>query len=156
MSRHAARVISLAVLIAVGGTGTSGAQMASPPSLGVLVDQVLALFPKVDGEVIEVQGSTITLSLGSRDGLIAGVELALYRQGRELRHPKTGEILGRTEQTVGRVVVQQVLEAYSTGTAGQGSEVQPGDRARVSAGEIKLSPVAVAPGGVRGRGGGDA
>src|SRR5438876_6922465 len=66
MSRHAARVISLAVLIAVGGTGTSGAQTASPPSLGVLVDQVLALFPKVDGEVIEVQGSTITLSLGSR------------------------------------------------------------------------------------------
>src|SRR2546422_408928 len=117
MSRHAARVISLAVLIAVGGTGTSGAQMASPPSLGVLVDQVLALFPKVDGEVIEVQGSTITLSLGSRDGLIAGVELALYRQGRELRHPKTGEILGRTEQAVGRVMVQQVLEAYSTGAA---------------------------------------
>ena len=149
MSRHAARVISLAVLIAVGGTGTSGAQTASPPSLGVLVDQVLALFPKVDGEVIEVQGSTITLSLGSRDGLIAGVELALYRQGRELRHPKTGEILGRTEQTVGRVVVQQVLEAYSTGTASAGAEVQPGDRARVSAGKIKLSLVPIVEGGVK-------
>src|SRR5437870_5437810 len=149
MSRHAARVISLAVLIAVGGTGTSGAQMASPPSLGVLVDQVLALFPKVDGEVIEIQGSTITLSLGSRDGLIPGVELALYRQGRELRHPRTGENLGRTEQAVGRVVIQQVFESYSTGTPGQGSEVQPGDRARVSAGKIKLSLVPIVEGGVR-------
>jgi len=51
MSRHVARIVALAVLVAVAGTGTSGAQ-TMPPSLGVLVDQVLALFPKVDGEVI--------------------------------------------------------------------------------------------------------
>src|SRR2546422_1608150 len=148
MSRHVARIVALAVLVAVAGTGTSGAQ-TMPPSLGVLVDQVLALFPKVDGEVIEVQDGTITLALGSRDGLISGVELALYRQGRELRHPKTGEILGRTEQAVGRVVIQQVCESYSTGTAGQGSEVQAGDRARVSAGKIKLSLVPIVEGGVK-------
>ncbi len=148
MSRHVARIVALAVLVAVAGTGTSGAQ-TMPPSLGVLVDQVLALFPKVDGEVIEVQDGTITLALGSRDGLISGVELALYRQGRELRHPRTAEILGRTEQAVGRVVIQQVFESYSTGTAGQGSEVQPGDRARVSAGKIKLSLVPIVEGGVK-------
>jgi hypothetical protein len=64
----------------------------------VLVDQVQALFPKVDGEVIEVQNGTVTLALGNKDGLVAGLELALYRQGRELKHPKTGEVLGRTEQ----------------------------------------------------------
>ena len=148
MSRHVARIVALAFLVVVAGTGTSGAQTMAP-SLGVLVDQVLALFPKVDGEVIEVQDGTITLALGSRDGLISGVELALYRQGRELRHPRTGEILGRTEQAVGRVVIQQVFESYSTGTAGQGSEVQPGDRARVSAGKIKLSLVPIVEGGVK-------
>jgi len=119
------------------------------PSLGVLVDQVQALFPKVDGEVIEVQNGTVTLGLGSRDGLVAGVELALYRQGRELRHPKTGEVLGRTEQQLGRLAVQQVSEAYSTGTASPGSEVQPGDRARISAGKIKLSLVPLVETGVR-------
>src|SRR6266851_2440707 len=148
MSRCVSRIVALAVLVAAAGTGTAGAQ-TMPPSLGVLVDQVLALFPKVDGEVIEVQDGTITLALGSRDGLISGVELALYRQGRELRHPKTGEILGRTEQAVGRVVIRQVFESYSTGTAGQGSEVQPGDRARVSAGKIKLSLVPIVEGGVK-------
>ncbi|HYS15445.1 MAG TPA: hypothetical protein VET45_00850, partial [Candidatus Binatia bacterium] len=116
---------------------------------GVLVDQVQALFPKVDGEVIEVQNGTVTLALGSKDGLVAGVELALYRQGRELRHPKTGEVLGRTEQQLGRLAVQQVFEAYSTGTASQGSEVQPGDRARISAGKIKLSVVPLIEPGVR-------
>src|SRR4029453_13675579 len=95
------------------------------------------------------QNGAVTLSLGSRDGLVAGVELALYRQGRELRHPKTGEVLGRTEQQMGRVSVQQVFEAYSTGTASPGSEVQAGDRARVSAGKIKLSVVPFVETGVR-------
>jgi hypothetical protein len=115
----------------------------------VLVDQVQALFPKVDGEVIEVQNGAVTLALGSKDGLVPGVELALYRQGRELRHPKTGEVLGRTELQLGRLSVQQVSEAYSTGTASQGSEVQPGDRARISAGKVKLSLVPLVDPGVR-------
>src|SRR5947209_10401595 len=148
MSRSAARIIALGVLAALWGSGTSGAQTAAP-SLGVLVDQVQALFPKVDGEVIEVQNGTVTLGLGSKDGLVAGVELALYRQGRELRHPKTGEVLGRTEQQMGRLAVQQVFEAYSTGTVSPGSEVQPGDRARISAGKIKLSVVPLVETGVR-------
>ena len=133
MSRSAARIVALGVLVALWGSGTSGAQTAAP-SLGVLVDQVQALFPKVDGEVIEVQNGAVTLALGSKDGVVAGVELALYRQGRELKHPKTGEVLGRTEQQLGRLVIQQVFEAYSTGTAARGTEVQPGDRARISAG----------------------
>jgi hypothetical protein len=148
MSPSAARIVALGILVALWGSGTSGAQTAAP-SLGVLGDQVLALFPKVDGEVIEVQNGTVTLGLGSRDGLVAGIELALYRQGRELRHPKTGEVLGRTEQQVGRLTVQQVFEAYSTGTVSPGSEVQPGDRARVSAGKIKLSVVPLVEAGVK-------
>jgi hypothetical protein len=148
MSWSAARIVALGLLVGLWGSGTSGAQTA-PPTLGVLVDQVQALFPKVDGEVIEVQNGAVTLSLGSKDGLVPGVELALYRQGRELRHPKTGEILGRTEQQLGRLSVQQVSEAYSTGTASQGSEVQPGDRARISAGKVKLSLVPLVDPSVR-------
>jgi hypothetical protein len=142
-------VLAVAVLIAVSGAGTSKAQTASPPSVGVLVDQVQALFPKVDGEVIEVQAGTVTLALGSRDGLVPSVELALYRPGRELRHPRTGEILGRTEQALGRMIVREVFEAYSTGPANQGSEVQPGDRARISAGKIKLTLVPIVESGVK-------
>ena len=120
----------------------------APPSLRLLVDQVVALFPKVEGEVIEVQGKTLTLSLGRRDGLPAGIELALYREGRELRHPKTGEILGRTEQDLGRVSVDRVFEAYSTGTVSPGIDVRAGDKVRVSAGKIQLTLLALL-GGVK-------
>jgi hypothetical protein len=105
----------------------------------VLTDQIVSLFPKIDGDVIEAQGTAVTLGLGKKDGVVAGIDLEIYREGRELRHPKTGASLGRTEQPVGRMQVQQVFEAYSTGTAAQGTEVRPGDKARVSSGKIKLS-----------------
>ncbi|PYM93935.1 MAG: hypothetical protein DME04_10360 [Candidatus Rokuibacteriota bacterium] len=143
----AARTVVLAVLIGVASAATAPAQ--TQPTLGVLVDQLVALFPKVDGDVIEVQGTTVTVAIGRKDGLLAGVELALYRQGRELRHPKTGEVLGRTEQAVGRMVVQEVFEAYATGTLSQATEVQAGDKARVSAGKVKLSVLPIAEGGVK-------
>lgn len=132
-------------LIFLGMTATVGAQSA-PSSLGVLVDQVLALFPKVDGDVVEVQGSAVTLALGRRDGLVAGIELSLYREGRELRHPRTGVVLGRAEESLGRVLIEQVFEAYATGRVTAGGGVRPGDRARVSAGRIKLTVVPLVEG----------
>ncbi len=137
MNRRVARALSVC-LLAVAAAGTASAQTAAP-TLRVLVDQVLALFPKVDGEILEVQGGTLTIAVGRRDGLVPGVELSLYREGRELRHPKTGEVLGRAEHAVGRVAVKEVFEAYSTGTVSQGSDVRPGDKARVSAGKVKLT-----------------
>ena len=135
-----ATVLSLLVLAATVGAS------AQTATLGVLVNQILALFPRVDGEVLEVQGTTVTLSIGQRDGLVAGVELIAYREGRELRHPKTGEILGRTEEVVGKVAVRQVQEAYSTGAVVEGTAIRPGDKVRVSAGKIKLTLLPIVEG----------
>ncbi|MBI1727176.1 MAG: hypothetical protein HYR50_07895, partial [Candidatus Rokubacteria bacterium] len=88
----------------------------------------------------------LTLSVGRRDGLQPGVELELFREGRELRHPKTGELLGRTEQTLGRAAVTEVLEAYSVAQAAEGADVRPGDRARLTAGRIRLTLLALSSG----------
>ncbi len=125
-------------LVPLSAAGTTSAQ-SQAGSLSVIVNQVLALFPKVEGEVIEVQGKSLTLSLGRRDGLQAGIELSVYREGRELKHPKTGELLGRAEQELGRVSVTEVLENYSTGTLRQAEGVRPGDKVRVSAGKVKVT-----------------
>jgi hypothetical protein len=144
MSR-ASRGLALAPVLLFFAAITVAAQ-TTPSSLGVLVDQVLGLFPKLDGDVVEVTGGTVTLSLGRKDGLVAGIELSVYREGRELRHPRTGALLGRTEQAVGRVLVEQVFEAYATGRVTQGSDVRAGDRARVSAGKIPLTVVPLVEG----------
>jgi hypothetical protein len=142
---HAARGLALGFLLlacaAVPATAQSG-----PASLGVLVDQVLGLFPKVDGDIVEANGGAVTVSVGRKDGLVSGIELSVYREGRELRHPRTGALLGRTEQAVGRVLVEQVFEAYATGRVTHGTDVRAGDRARVSAGKIPLTVVPLVEG----------
>jgi hypothetical protein len=121
---------------------------AGPPSasLAAIADQVAALFPRVSGDVIEVNGSTVTLGIGKRDGVQPGLELTLFRQGRELHHPKTGELLGRTESMVGRLRVDQVSEAYSTGSMAAGVQAAVGDVARISAGKQRITVVALVSG----------
>ncbi len=132
------RTVLGAALLALAAASLAGAQPVRSP-LAALVDQVFSLFPKVEGEVIEVQGKELTLSVGRRDDLQPGIELSLYREGRELRHPRTGALLGRTEQALGRVLVGQVFEAYSLATLVQGSDAKPGDKVRLSAGKITLT-----------------
>ncbi len=137
---------SLLLLLVLSGAIPAWAQ--SPPGSGAgpaptpittLVAQVVALFPKVEGDVLKVDGDQATISVGQRDGVVAGVELMVYREGEELKHPKTGEVLGRTEKTIGRLAITDVAEAYSTGKITQGNGIQPGDKARVSAGKVKLT-----------------
>jgi len=117
------------------------APAASSAQLQAIVNQVVALFPRVSGEVVEVQGTNVTLSVGKRDGVVPGLELSLFREGRELRHPKTGELLGKTEKAVGRVRVVEVAEAYSIGTVSKGADVAAGDVARISAGKQRVTVV---------------
>jgi hypothetical protein len=142
----AAVVATLAVTTALWAQAPARTPPAPSASLLAIADQVAALFPRVSGEVIEVQGSTVTLGIGKRDGVQPGLELTLFRQGRELRHPKTGELLGRTESQVGRVRVEQVFEAYSTGSVPAGTQPAAGDVARISAGKQRITIVAMASG----------
>ena len=133
----------LLVLILLAVVGQAGAQTAPP--LASLVDRLQGLFPKIEGEVVEARGPRVTLSLGKRDGLQAGVEMNVVREGRELRHPKTGQVLGRAEEDVARIVVSEVQEQYAIATVVRGADgsstadVRTGDHVRVSAGKIPLT-----------------
>src|SRR5215471_2332354 len=123
---------------------TPAPQAPAPPAaslISTLAEQIVRLFPQVDTDVIEVQGDVVTLAAGKRDGLQPGLELELYRPGRELRHPRTGQLLGRTEQALGRLKVTEAFEAYSTGQLRPGATVAAGDRARVSAARIPITVV---------------
>jgi len=120
----------------------------APTPITSLAAQVTALFPKVEGDVLKVEGTRVTLSIGQRDGVVAGIELVVVHEGEELRHPKSGKVLGRKEETVGRVSVEEVAEAYSIAqvTTSRGSGIAPGDRARVSAGKIRLTVLPLSTG----------
>jgi hypothetical protein len=110
----------------------------APSQIAALVNQVAALFPKVEGDIIKVEGAQVTLSIGKRDAVVSGVELEVYREGEELKHPKTGEVLGRKEDVLGQVIVEQVAEGYAVGRISKGSGMAGGDKVRVSAGKVRL------------------
>jgi len=118
------------------GPAAAPAPVAAP--LTALVDQLLDLFPKVTGEIVEVRGDTLTIDAGKKDGVQPGLELEIYREGREIKHPRTGEVLGRAEEPLGRIRVSEAQEAFSLATAPVSSGVKPGDRFRASAGKVNI------------------
>jgi hypothetical protein len=113
-----------------------------------VIDQALALFPVIDGDVVEVQDATLTLSVGRRDGAQPGLTLEVVREGREIRHPRTGQLLGKTEQAIGRAVISEVFEAYSVATL-DGEGATAGDRVRTPAGKVRLVLLSLAGAGVK-------
>lgn len=145
-----------AVLLLLASVTPVGAQSASPTpgppplSFKVLADQVAAQFPAVQTEVVEVAGSRVTLASGHTHGVQLGLELVAFREGRELYHPTTRKLLGRTEETLGRLVVTETFENYAVATllpeGRTAGGLRPGDKARVSAGRVRLTVVSLTSG----------
>ena len=139
-ARLAACVLALSLV-----TGTASAQNNAPPgpdaplSFKVLVDQISALYPVIKTDVVEVTGDRVILATGRAEGVQTGVVLSTFREGRELYHPKTKKLLGRTEEPLGRIVIKEVFENYSVAAPVDGKPPAPGDQARVSAGKIVLT-----------------
>jgi hypothetical protein len=142
----AASLALLWVMVAAPVLAQPAAPSTAPPSFRVLADQIADLFPMVSSEVVEVVDGRVTLAGGRAQGFVPGLELVVVREGRELLHPTTKEVLGRVEQTLGRVIVTEVAEQYAVAklVSGDGAAMQPGDKAKVSAAKVRLAVVALA------------
>src|SRR5215831_9557235 len=118
MRKH--RVVVVAVLLVAStiwlarASGQSApqapAESAAPLSFKVLADQLTALFPVIQTDVVEVTDSRVVLAAGRGQGVQPGLELVGFREGRELIHPRTKQSLGKMEETLGRLVVAQAFE----------------------------------------------
>jgi hypothetical protein len=132
-------VLVTALFVAAPAPVATGAEPAG--SFRVLADQVAGLFPAVDTQVIEVGEGQVTVASGRAQGVTPGLELIAVREGRELYHPTTKKLLGRTEETLGRLVVVTSFEQYAVASATPEvlARLQPGDKVRVPPGKVPLS-----------------
>lgn len=113
-------------------------------SIDELAGAIAAYFPKVQGEVKAIQGGSLTLTLGRKEGLTSGMELTLWREGREILHPVTGAVIGRMEDEVGTVEVTNVGDASSTAVVKKKlKDPKPGDKARITPKKISIAIVPV-------------
>jgi len=153
-TRSSVRALVLAAgLLSLASAPTARAQSAAeapaaPASFNVIAGQVARLFPVVQTDVIEVSGDRVALAAGREQGVVPATELIAYREGRELYHPRTKQLLGRTEETLGRLVVTEVADRYSVATLAPGAPgtLRPGDKARVAAGRVRLTVVPLVSG----------
>jgi TolB-like protein len=71
--------------------------------------------PLVSGTIIQVNtDNTILLDVGRTGGLKKGLKCVIYKEGPELRHPISGEILGRKTIILGEVLISESLEKFAT------------------------------------------
>jgi hypothetical protein len=140
-----------AALMLPSATPAQTAAPAAPSSLSALVQQVTSLFPALEAEVIDVSGPTLTVAVPRATGLRPGLALEVFREGREIRHPRTGQLLGKAEQSIGRAVITEVFEGYSLarleGPGGEGA--RQGDRVRTPGGKVRITLLALAAPGVK-------
>ncbi len=113
-------------------------------SVDQLTAEILSYFPKIQGEVKSVQGDRLTIGLGTKNGLASGVELTLWRDGKEIHHPVTGAVIGRTEDAVGSVEVTALTETTCTAVVlKKVMDPQVGDKARITPKKLSLALVPV-------------
>lgn len=142
--RHTRRGLAgLAVLILLAGSVPVSAQDAAYGTAAAeIAERIAVAFPKVTGQVIGLEQERVLLDLGSKNQVIPGLELQVYREGEEFRHPYTGQILGKLDRDVGRVRILEVHENFSVAEViqrAEGTIVQQGDHVRVTSARVILA-----------------
>jgi len=101
----------------------------------VVADRLAAAFPRVEGMIIGFEGDQVLIDRGTAAGVVQGMELEVFREGEEFKHPLTMEALGRIDNDLGMLRVLQVRERYAVAAITkrvEKAEIRQGDQVRVS------------------------
>ncbi|PWB47898.1 MAG: hypothetical protein C3F12_02830 [Candidatus Methylomirabilota bacterium] len=101
----------------------------------VVAERLAAAFPRVQGLIIGFEGDLVLIDRGSAEGVVQGMELDVFREGEEFKHPFTGEVLGRLDKDLGTIRILHVRERYAEAAIIKKAEktgFRKGDRVRVS------------------------
>jgi hypothetical protein len=115
-------------------------------SVEELALSISSYFPKAQGVVKSVQGDRLTISLGKKDGMMPGMELMLWRDGKEILHPVTNAVIGRAEEQVGTIEILSVGDDTSTAVMKKKVlDPREGDKARITPRKINMAIVPLRP-----------
>lgn len=127
--------------IAVSPVGAGLADRVSA-TFALMADDFIKATNPLDGIVVAVEGATLYLDVGSREGARAGQELTVFRRGETFFHPFTGKAIGRYEDVLGHAQIRRVDEQFSEALfipIIEASKPQPEDGVRISRGRIRIA-----------------
>ncbi|PWB47390.1 MAG: hypothetical protein C3F12_05320 [Candidatus Methylomirabilota bacterium] len=128
---------------------------ALEPAFGQAAEDAAAklaeAFPVVQGAVTAVEKDRVLIDLGAKQ-VYQGMELQVYREGEEVKHPVTGEVLGRRDKKLGLLRVVEVKERFSEATIvsrEEGSVIRTRDLVRVTSDRLVVGLPLIDAGGVK-------
>ena len=93
-------------------TGSSDAQSVKN-AVENLARKITESLPLVDGYVIRIDGTELIIDVGRNGGLKKGMKCVIYKEGAPIKHPITGEILGKETNVIGEILVTDAFDKYS-------------------------------------------
>jgi hypothetical protein len=113
-ARSALLLVGLLVGLAVGPSPVAaGLADRVGATFALMADDFIKATQPLDGMVVAVEGTTLYLDIGVREGARAGQELTVYRRGEPFFHPYTGRAIGRYEDILGHAQIRKVDEQFA-------------------------------------------
>lgn len=81
-----------------------------------VVKDIDDFFSSSSGYIIEISDNSVYTDLTSDDGAYPGKTYGVYRESETIKHPITGEILGKKKEKLGSIKIQEIFDKYSTAT----------------------------------------
>lgn len=72
-----------------------------------MAEKIIRDFP-LEGYIVQREGSKVLIDLGKRAGVKPGMQFIVYKEGRVIKHPKTGEVLDIERIETGSVEISDV------------------------------------------------
>jgi curli biogenesis system outer membrane secretion channel CsgG len=112
------------------GEATNKAVTEMAQGLAQSAAKIPTVIIPIDGLVADVNGPTLVLNVGSRSGVRVGDKLQITRVGREIKDPATGQVIRRTDSTLGTISITEIDESSAVGTYDGAAGVKVGDRVK--------------------------
>ena len=101
-------------IIAQDATGEAGKQESVDNAVTNVATLLYNELPIIEGDIIKVDADEFYIDIGGMSGVKKGTKCVVFRQGESIKHPISGEILGRKVTRLGEVIVLQVQEKFAT------------------------------------------
>ncbi|MBI1930231.1 hypothetical protein HYR99_39015 [Candidatus Poribacteria bacterium] len=126
MSKKLAALILVLGVVAHTASAANDVPFSDPVSQSVetIVEQFKKAFTIRQAVVASVSGDKVYLVADEKSGIVPGMEFDVVKQGAEIKHPDTGEVIGREEIPVGTIKVTSLRPNMAIATIMEQEEGQ--------------------------------
>ena len=79
-----------------------------------MAEKIISDFP-LEGYIVQREGGEVLIDLGKRSGVKTGMQFLVYKEGKVIKHPKTGEVLDIERIETGTVEIRNVKSKTADG-----------------------------------------